>query len=58
MSKKQNSQVVLLTRGQVETLQRIQEKERKRSEFGICPSIHEVARKLMDRALTLPGKED
>ncbi|BBR57154.1 hypothetical protein M2J86_16925 [Citrobacter freundii] len=55
MNKKQNSQVVLLTRGQVEALQRIQEEERKRSEFGIQPSIHEIARKLVDKALSYHG---
>ena len=47
MNKKQNSQVVLLTRGQ--------EEERKRSEFGIQPSIHEIARKLVDKALSYHG---
>lgn len=50
--KQHNSQVVLLTREQVEKLQRLQAMERERSEFGITPSIHEVARKLVDKALT------
>lgn len=59
MSRKQISQAVLLTRGQVEALQRIQEREKTRSEFGIQPSIHEVARKLMDKALSgaIQGEE-
>lgn len=54
--KNKGSQVVLLTHGQVEAIQRIQEEERKRSEFGIQPSIHEVARQLVDRALKGVGK--
>lgn len=55
MKRQQSSQVVLLSRGQVEALQRIQEEERKRSEYGIAPSIHEVARRIFDRAL--PGEK-
>ncbi|ULF51024.1 hypothetical protein LBP97_14530 [Serratia marcescens] len=51
MNRKPNTQAVLLTRGQVEALQRLQEQERKRSELGITPSIHEVARRLMSQAL-------
>lgn len=51
MNRKSNTQAVLLTRGQVEALQRLQEQERKRSELGITPSIHEVARRLMNQAL-------
>lgn len=56
MKIRQGTQAVLLTRGQVEALQRIQEEERKRSEFGIQPSIHEVARRLVDRALKETAK--
>lgn len=52
MSRKANTQAVLLTRDQVEALQRIQEKERTRSELGITPSIHEVARRLISQALS------
>lgn len=48
MIKKQSSQVVLLSRKQVETLLRIQADERSRSEFGIQPSIHQIARKLVE----------
>lgn len=52
-----NWQVALLLREQIEKLRRIQSLERSRSEMGITPSIHEMARKLVDKALneiTLP----
>lgn len=52
MNRKTNTQAVLLTRDQVEALQRLQEQERKRSELGITPSIHEVARRLMNKVLS------
>ncbi|MDE8753867.1 hypothetical protein PZA22_05005 [Pectobacterium polaris] len=52
MNRKPNTQAVLLTREQVEALQRLQEQERKRSELGITPSIHEVARRLMNKVLS------
>ncbi len=52
MNRKHTTQAVLLTRKQVEQIQRLQEMERSRSEFGITPSIHEVARKLVDKALS------
>ncbi|TQN83120.1 UNVERIFIED_ORG: hypothetical protein FHU00_2614 [Citrobacter freundii] len=42
---------VLLAREQIEALQRIQDEERRNSPLGIAPSIHEVARRLMQRAL-------
>lgn len=51
MIKRQSSQVVLLSRKQVEALLRIQVDERSRSEFGIQPSIHQIARRLVDKAL-------
>ncbi|MBA0216262.1 hypothetical protein H4F33_18660 [Pectobacterium brasiliense] len=52
MNRKSNTQAVLLTRKQVEALQRLREQESKRSELGITPSIHEVARRLMDKVLS------
>ena len=56
MNRKNNTQAVLLTRDQVEALRHLQERERGRSEFGITPSIHEVARGLVDSALKTIGK--
>ncbi|CNI71930.1 hypothetical protein [Yersinia pekkanenii] len=56
MNRKNNTQAVLLTRNQVEALRHLQERERGRSEFGITPSIHEVARGLVDSALKTIGR--
>lgn len=46
-----NVKPVLLTRDQIDALHRLQEQERRSSPLGIAPSIHEVARRLMDKAL-------
>ena len=46
-----NVKPVLLTREQIDALHRLQEQERRSSPLGIAPSIHEVARRLMDKAL-------
>ncbi|WP_212749211.1 hypothetical protein, partial [Escherichia coli] len=42
---------VLLSRRQIEALQRIQDEERQKSVLGVAPSIHVIARQLMDKAL-------
>lgn len=42
---------VLLTKEQIDALHRLQEEERRNSPLGIAPSIHEVARRLMDKVL-------
>ncbi|EID66727.1 hypothetical protein ECW26_28110 [Escherichia coli W26] len=42
---------VLLAREQIEALQRIQDEERQKSVLGVAPSIHVIARQLMDKAL-------
>ncbi|APL67498.1 hypothetical protein ACYAO3_004517 [Escherichia coli] len=42
---------VLLSRGQIEALQRIQAEKRQKSVLGVAPSIHVIARQLMDKAL-------
>ncbi len=52
MNRKPTTQAVLLTQKQVDQIRLLQEMERGRSEFGITPSIHEVARKLVDKALS------
>ncbi|WP_193568598.1 hypothetical protein [Citrobacter sp. NCU1] len=46
-----NVKPVLLTKEQIDALHQLQEKERKNSPLGIAPSLHEVARRLMDKAL-------
>lgn len=47
---------VLLTREQIDALYRLQEQERCNSPLGIAPSIHEVARRLMDKVLQPAGQ--
>lgn len=42
---------VLLTRQQIEALKQLQVQERDKSPLGIAPSIHAIARQLMDKAL-------
>lgn len=56
MERKQNTQVVLLRRSQVDALQRIRDEESQRSGLGIKPSVHEVARQLVDKALKEIGR--
>ncbi|CAM7399828.1 hypothetical protein ACTJ4L_002617 [Escherichia coli] len=42
----------------MEAIKKIQEEQRKKSEVGVAPTIHEIARGLMDKALayTLTGR--
>lgn len=42
---------VLLTQQQVEALKQLQVQERDKSPLGIVPTIHAIARQLMDKAL-------
>lgn len=44
---------VLLSRDQIEQLRALQEQERK-NPLGLAPTIHVIARQLMDRALNMP----
>lgn len=46
-----NVKPVLLTKEQVDALHLLQEVERKNSPLGIAPSIHAIARQLMDKVL-------
>ncbi|WP_419793030.1 hypothetical protein ACN09C_07025 [Serratia fonticola] len=46
---KANVKPVLLTNKQIESIRQLQ--ERQRSAFGTAPTIHEIARGLMDKAL-------
>ncbi|MDU6416557.1 hypothetical protein [Mixta calida] len=42
---------VLLSIEQLEALRKIQEQERSKSVLGVAPTIHVIARGLMDKAL-------
>ena len=42
---------VLLSREQITALREIQEQERRKSPLNIAPTIHVIARQLMDNAL-------
>ena len=42
---------VLMRVEQIEALRKIQEKERAKSPVGVAPTIHVIARGLMDKAL-------
>lgn len=42
---------VLLSKEQVGAIRRIQEQERSKSPLGVAPTIHVIARSLMDKAL-------
>lgn len=42
---------ILLRREQMEDLKRIQERQRQQSVIGVAPSVHEIARGLMTKAL-------
>lgn len=42
---------VLLSASQIEALRQIQERDRSSSPLGIAPTIHVIARQLMEKAL-------
>ncbi|MDY4368610.1 hypothetical protein SNR26_12900 [Pectobacterium brasiliense] len=42
---------ILLSKEQVGAIRRIQEQERSKSPLGVAPTIHVIARSLMDKAL-------
>lgn len=42
---------VLLSKRQIDAIREIQEQERANSQIGVAPSIHVIARQLMDKAL-------
>ncbi|WP_413493053.1 hypothetical protein [Morganella psychrotolerans] len=46
-----DSKAILLTQKQMDALRKIQQEEHNRSGLGIKPTLHEVARKLVDKAL-------
>jgi hypothetical protein len=55
MTSKARVKPILLSQEQVNSLVRIQAEERAKSPLGITPSVHEVARRLVARAL-MQGK--
>ncbi|MBS0905950.1 hypothetical protein JK229_12510 [Pantoea dispersa] len=46
-----NFKTILLTTEQVKRLEQIQASERQRSSMGSAPSVHAIARHLIDQAL-------
>ncbi|WNN45456.1 hypothetical protein [Winslowiella toletana] len=48
---------VLLSIEQLEALRKIQEQERAKSVLGVAPTIHVIARGLMDKALAQLAQE-
>ena len=51
------TKAVLLNPRQIEQLERIRDEESMRSALGIRPTIHEVARRIIDEALNNGGKK-
>lgn len=52
-----NTKAVLLSIEQLKAIKHIQDAERQKSPFGTAPSIHHIARILMDKALKDIGGE-
>lgn len=48
---KQSVKPVLLSEAQIQAIRKIQEKQRQQSGIGVAPTIHEIARGLVDKAL-------
>ncbi|WP_193556622.1 hypothetical protein [Erwinia persicina] len=48
---------VLIRVEQIEALRKIQERERAKSPLGVAPTIHVIARGLMDKALAQLDRE-
>jgi len=55
---KKKVQVVLLSGEQIQAIRKIQEQQRKMSGIGVAPSIHEIARGLVDHALAQHRKDN
>lgn len=54
---KKRVSAILLSLEQVEALQKIQAQERSKSALGVAPTIHVIARGLMDKALAQLAQE-
>ena len=48
---KQSVKPVLLSEAQIQAIRKIQEQQRQQSGIGVAPTIHEIARVLVDKAL-------
>ncbi|PLM50700.1 hypothetical protein CWM85_30360, partial [Klebsiella michiganensis] len=48
---KQSVKPVLLSEAQIQAIRKIQEQQRHQSGIGVAPTIHEIARGLVDKAL-------
>ncbi|MCW9488667.1 hypothetical protein [Klebsiella michiganensis] len=48
---KQSVKPVLLSEAQIQAIRKIQEKQHQQSGIGVAPTIHEIARGLIDKAL-------
>ncbi|HHL3237527.1 TPA: hypothetical protein ACQ45K_001680 [Klebsiella variicola] len=48
---KQSVKPVLLSEAQIQAIRKIQEKQRQQSGIGVAPTIHEIARGLVDKTL-------
>lgn len=54
---KQSVKPVLLSEAQIQAIIKIQEKQRQQSCIGVAPTIHEIARGLVDTALATISAE-
>ncbi len=54
---KKKVSAILLSTHQIEAIKKIQEKEQERSTLGVAPTIHAIARGLMDKALAQIAQE-
>ena len=54
---KQSVKPVLLSEIQIQTIRKIQEQHRQQSGIGVAPTIHEIARGLMDKAIAQIAQE-
>jgi hypothetical protein len=52
---KQSVKPVLLSEAQIQAIRKIQEQQRQQSGIGVAPTIHEIARGLVDKALSASG---
>lgn len=53
MANNPNFKAIMLTKEQVDKIAEIQKSERNKSALGIAPSLHAIARKLMNHALEI-----
>ena len=54
---KQSVKPVLLSEAQIQAIRKIQEQQRQQSGIGVAPTIHEIARGLVDKALASLSNE-